>query len=190
MKIANYHINHRKKIIVAVLAAMLLAVAFIAWYMYHFQIGMFYPKKNAEESSSTTAPPNTVNYQTPSDKELAAGREIKERVASTSNSDDHTDQHQTNAEISISSAQVTDGTLYIRTIISLVTNNGTCQLSLIGPNDKTYSATSSVRAMATSSTCQGFNIPLSSLEKGIWSATVTYLNNDAKISTNKQVTIP
>lgn len=138
---------------------------------------------------------NGINYSAPSDEEKSTGDAIKQQGASGSDPVPEptppastTDSHST-VGVDITALNQSSGTLYVRTLIQTVTSSGTCSLSMVSANGKTYTASSSVQAGPSSSTCQGFNIPVSSLENGNWSVTISFQNDTLKGSATKDITI-
>lgn len=90
--------------------------------------------------------------------------------------------------MSITALNQTSTTLQIRTQINTVTSEGTCNLSLTN-GTQTVTRTSGVQALASVSTCQGFDVPLSSLPPGNWTAQITFSNTTSTGNVSKQITI-
>lgn len=83
----------------------------------------------------------------------------------------------------------TDDTLQIRALIeSIATNEGECNLVLT-MNDLSIAKSASLRALASTSTCAGFDIPLSELATGTWSAELSVTSGSSKGSVNKDIVI-
>jgi hypothetical protein len=89
----------------------------------------------------------------------------------------------------ITAANQNGETLQVRTLIQLVTNEGTCTVSLKRSDGKTYSEQASVQALSSATTCSGFNIPVSELGSGTWDLTVSFENSGYTASASKQVAI-
>lgn len=144
---------------------------------------------NLGSSDSVTKPTNTVNYSPASDAQAKEGAATKERVAENSKSDSPTEAQSTSPVIEITSTNISDDTYYIRTLIHTVTNSGTCTLRMVGPQQQSYSASSGVQSMATTSTCQGFNVPLKSLTSGSWKISIEFSDKSSSTTATKEVTI-
>lgn len=82
-----------------------------------------------------------------------------------------------------------NGSIYqVRTLINVVVSDGTCTLTLTNGNH-TVAKSSGVQANPSSSTCQGFDVPVSELSPGDWDLTVTFSNETHQAKTSKTVTI-
>jgi len=191
MQISKRNTGKRKIAIILAtlitLAAVAIATAVLA------KIGPFEPKDNGTDTH--------VNLDKPSDEQVKAGEAIKKDSVNSgdkgasSGSDSSTPPspsssgNTTDVTMNITAANQDSDTLYIRTLIQLVTSSGSCQIKMNGPNGKTYSATSNVQAVSSSSTCEGFNIPTSNLSAGNWTINVTFSNGSYSAATSKEVTI-
>lgn len=169
-----------KTLLIVSIAAVLIAGGIVAYL--HFT-----NKSNLTE--------NGINYNPPTQEEKSTGDAIKEQGAAGSDPAPEptpptspTDSRST-VGVEITALNQSSETLYIRALIQTVTSSGTCSLSMTSANGKTYSASASIQAGPSSSTCQGFNVPVSSLEKGSWSVTISFQNDTLKGSTAKDATI-
>lgn len=90
--------------------------------------------------------------------------------------------------MSITALEQTSSELQIRTQINTITSDGSCNL-LLTNGTQNVTQTAGVQALATVSTCKGFNVPLSSLSTGNWTAKVSFSNTTLSGSTAQQVTI-
>ncbi len=93
--------------------------------------------------------------------------------------------------LSVTSIVSQDGNVTVRTLISKVTTQGACALNITNStNGKTYRGEVGVRALASSSTCQGFTLPISELSGGSWVITIEYIVDgvsQGKVSQTEQV---
>ncbi|MBL8160198.1 hypothetical protein JNJ66_07135 [Candidatus Saccharibacteria bacterium] len=89
--------------------------------------------------------------------------------------------------LTITAANQNEGTLQIRTQIDAVWN-GTCYLNLT-MGDKRVSREAGIQAMASTSTCQGFDVPVSELAPGEWNLEVSASHDDKKTATSQKITI-
>lgn len=158
-------------------ATTIIVLVLIGWlyYAHHYQKWPFQPH------ASVTQPENTVNYSKPSDAQTSGGNSIKQQVAnqvknsqSSSGTTNPTANPAPKVTIDITSANKTASFLVVRALIQKITSAGSCVLTMQGPNGASYTSTVGVQALASASTCQGFNIPLSSLSSGQWSMTITF----------------
>jgi len=67
----------------------------------------------------------------------------------------------------ITTARVLDEELIIRIEIDQFLISGTCELTLT-KGEKKYSEKTNILADASTSTCEGFNVPINNLEGGVW----------------------
>jgi len=138
---------------------------------------------------------NGINYSAPSNEEKSTGDAIKQQNASegapSQQSTPSTSPSDSNSVVGmdITALNQSSGTLYARALIQTITSEGTCTLTASGPDGGTYTATASVQAGPSSSTCQGFDIPVSSLSPGSWSVTISFQNNALRGSSTKSVVI-
>ena len=79
----------------------------------------------------------------------------------------------------IDNTSLVNGSLQVRVTINEVINDGTCELSLVGPREQKYSNTTQIIAnSSTTSICNGFDVLVNDIERdrdkqtGKWSVTV------------------
>jgi flagellar basal body-associated protein FliL len=94
-----------------------------------------------------------------------------------------------NVQVAITAANQNGPTLQIRTLISTVDNTGTCTVALTSSGKATVTKTAGVQALASTSTCQGFDIPVSELSNGTWSILVQYSSTSLTGSVTQDVVI-
>jgi cytoskeletal protein RodZ len=165
-----------------------IVVTFLGWLYvaYHYQQ---WPFSSASESTKST---NAVDYSKPSSNQTKAGTQIKEDSAEKAKAQDTSGSGSTAPQattIDITAANKSNDTLMIRTLIQKVTNSGECVLSMTGPSGMSYSATSGVQAMASTSTCKGFNVPLSALAPGNWTINIEFNDGSDKSTTKTEVSL-
>lgn len=83
---------------------------------------------------------------------------------------------------------VVDGNLTLRITIDQSLASGTCSLKLIS-SGKTVSRSASVVSNPSSSTCEGFSVPVSELSDGQWSIEITVTSGDRTGTFKDKVTI-
>jgi len=71
----------------------------------------------------------------------------------------------------ITTSRVSGDNLIIRISIDQYLSSGVCKLSL-KKSDKTYEKSADISSDASTSTCEGFDIPISELENGSWTILV------------------
>ncbi len=190
MKIPINKRRFPKKIIIIVgISLLLLASALL--YVYAFN-GNLFGWKSAQNS------PSKVNYGPATTDQKQNGTTIKSNSASSS-STSGSDQTpaptpipgstQKSVAVTITSTNQNGSTFQIRALIAAVEDNGTCTLTLSQAGQQTVTKTAATQALASSSTCQGFDIPTSELSTGVWHATITYNSASLTGAATKDITI-
>jgi len=177
MKISSQSTGRKKVIIVAIISCALLLTGVAA--AYHYHVGPF--------SSSATS---SVDLNPATDEQKKSGTTSKQQsIESSDNKQGVTgsdqppapaaqpDGSKSKVETIITAANQNGATLQIRSLISTVTNDGTCTLALTNSSSQQIVKTSGVQALSTSSTCKGFDIPTSDLSIGEWQAVISYESN-------------
>lgn len=90
--------------------------------------------------------------------------------------------------IDITAVNQNETTVSIRSLIQRVTSAGTCSLSVTNENGKQYSETAGIQPLSSFSTCQGFDIPVSSVGSGKWSIVIKYTNGKEYGTASKDFT--
>ena len=80
-------------------------------------------------------------------------------------------------------------TLYIRSLIQTISSNGRCTLSMHNTSGQTYSNSVELQAGPSTSSCKGFNVPLSQLSPGKWTINIHYEDNNVTGDTEGEITI-
>lgn len=146
--------------------------------------------------TTPTQPTPAINYNPPTSEEKSAGDATKNSNTPSQSSTSTTPQTQptpgskTTVPVTITATNVSSSLFQIRALIESTTSTGTCTLSMQGPNGKTYSATAGIQVGPNSATCQGFDVPTSSLSSGNWQATITFTSDTQTGSASKAVAIP
>lgn len=153
-------------------ALVILLVAGYVYYAHHFQKWPF-PAAQSTSSSQGSSGANTTNYTAPTPDQVTSGTSTKEQAANAAQNTPSITQP-TTTSIPVTITHVEPGsTVQIGTLIGSITSTATCTLQMTGPGGKTYSANSGTQALSTSSTCEGFSVPMTSLSSGSWSVTIT-----------------
>lgn len=181
--------SRKKYVIIVVIILLLLASGSLA-YAYKTHIWPF-PK-----SSSDTA--QGVNYSPPTKEQSTAEGSTKQSssASETTGSDPSPDPtpsassgQKPSVNMTITSTNEAGGTLSIRTLIETISSSGSCTLAMTGPNNGVYNATSGSQAGPSTSTCEGFAIPVGSLASGKWRIVISYLDSSVQASATKDITI-
>lgn len=144
------------------------------------------------------------NTEPPSASQVDAGKQQKSQSADIGNSTKQnsgsdpapqpsqpTDGSTPTVGFNIVSASVNSSSniLHIRTMLQTVTSSGTCKLTMTGPEGKVFTATTDIQAGPSSSSCQGFDIPVSSLSPGAWDISIQYESDTATGLATKEITL-
>ena len=94
----------------------------------------------------------------------------------------------TQSTISITGTNQSPTTFSVRTVIDKVIGSGTCTITLTHQTTKVTHMVD-IQPLATTSTCKGFDIPLSQLSVGTWETSITFSGGGFSGSTTTQVEI-
>lgn len=166
--------GHSTAVISASSVIIFAVVAIVA--AYYFNVWPFNEQRPAE-SSSTATPALNEDSEEPTTSE----KPVDSTSNSVKNNPTKSNASSNGSSISITSVQKNVDMISVRTAIQEVTSSGECTLNVRNSsNNKTYSDTVGVQALASNSTCKGFNVPISELASGTWEITVTYMLNGAE----------
>ena len=195
MRIEKTNNKKAKLIILAVVMLILLLVA-LGVYFIGFKGTLFGWTPFADARTSD------INYGAPTKGQLNAGENIEKSTDKNSNSGknpndvgaDHPNQpiqsgtSKASVAVTLSSANQNDGVLQIRAMIGVLTNEGTCTLTLT-KSGKTVTRTADVQPLSNSTTCKGFDIPVAELSSGQWNARIDFENSTAIGTTTSTVKV-
>jgi hypothetical protein len=172
--------------------AAVLAIGSVA-YVYAFNGNLFGWTKNKDASA--------INLDKPTDEQKQAGNDIKKaNVDNESNkgSAGNTDTPpaptpspsggKSSVGVTITASAQSDGVFQLRTLVSAVVNTGTCTATFT-KGQQTVTKQAGVQSLPSTSTCKGFDIPVSELSPGQWDIIVTYENDTLSGQATKTVTI-
>lgn len=174
MKISSRTNGQRNLAIAGLLALALVGGAVAA--AYHYQLGPF--KKST--------PPNSINLAPPTADQKKAGDAAKQNAVqpaakSTPSGSDQppapvpqTGTSKNRVNVTITAANQTSSSYQIRALIEAVADNGTCTLTLTSSGGQSIVRTAGVQPLSTTSTCKGFDVPLSDLSPGTWNLLLSY----------------
>ena len=83
----------------------------------------------------------------------------------------------------------TSASLQVRAIINEVLSTGICTLTATRSGYTTVEYTADIQASANSTTCKGFDVPLSQLQSGVWRLTLSVTTGDETGVVEQDVTI-
>ncbi len=188
MNIPNNTSASRKKKIVALIVVIILIAGAGLVYLAVAKKWFFAPAHQQKDGKS-------INYNPPTNEQKNATGSSKNGTDESQGSDQSptptqpTSGGKASIGMTITAANQTNDTLLIRTLIQTISSNGTCTLSMVGPDGKAYAATAGVQANPSTSTCQGFNVPMSALAPGSWHITIDFEDSSTKTTASKDVTL-
>lgn len=134
---------------------------------------------------------NSIDFGPATKEQIDAGNQVK----SSSSSDTPTEptiipgSDKKSVQVSITAANQNDSTLQIRTLIGAVENTGLCTITLTSEGKTTVIKTAIAQALARTSTCQGFDIPVSEISIGTWHVLVEYNSDTLTGSATQDIVI-
>lgn len=172
-----------KKWLLGLLVILLLASVATAG-LYAMKLGPFATTNTSRSSDKQT---KDGNKDTPAVDEPEATDPSSNSAKNPEKTDDPAQS--SDKGVQITSAYVNGDIFQVRTLIPSVTAEGTCTIRMTSSDQTTYTATAGVQPLSSSSTCKGFDIPLSSLGSGTWTVTVTYSTATSSSTATKEVVI-
>lgn len=124
--------------------------------------------------NATNAPPakdiqssDNIDYKPPTPEQVSAGDTTKQDTINTDQTQPQTDSS-TPVPIVTSARSITSERVSLRFMIEGV-HEGSCSITLTGPNGAVVSKTARTQPLASTTTCQGFDISTAELSAGKWS---------------------
>jgi hypothetical protein len=158
---------------------------------YSYHVGPFH--SNSQTSTNLSPATNDQKKAGDTTKQNSSGTQnSKQNTTGSDQPPTPTPQANSNkriVEVSITAANQNGSLLQVRSLISAVVNTGTCTLTLTGPQANPIVKNSDTQALSTTSTCKGFDIPLSELSPGTWQVVIAYNSDSLTGSASKTVTI-
>ena len=181
MKTLNQASNTKKIILLALVVVVLGTLTY----------GVFAKQDNkwpfAKPSHITSDDRHDTNYKPPTDDQKLEGERIKERSVDQSDETTTPSTGKMKVSATITSANQNSGKLQIRFLIQAL-DKGTCVLRLT-KGTTTVTKTSNTQTLPNSTTCQGFDIPLSELSAGEWTYTMDFTSTKNTASVTDKVAI-
>lgn len=169
-----------KKLFLIIGGVVLLLTAYSALAYTTSNLWPFIPATQSQQTESDGSPSSEPQEQTPNTPPTNDNN-VKEQSNNTSTP-------QAAGDLIISAAAQNEGIVQIRALIGSVVGTGTCALTLSsGTNTVTRSV--GIQALPSSSTCQGFDIPVSELTPGVWDILITASYNSQTVSVTGKVEV-
>lgn len=170
------------KLIIASIVGVLLISAIL-----YFTVGKAYFEQSNSNSSTTN---NTQSDDTP---DSSAGDNDPTPVPGVTDNSTKTDTDEgTNPDqpsLVITSSNQNGSVFQVRVLINTVVSSGSCKITFTRENFASVEKTADIQAGPSTTTCKGFDIPLSELAVGSWTMKVTYIHNDYSAQSTKTIEI-
>lgn len=179
----SLHQRHRKlPYLIAAVALVLIGGAILAYALH--------PNATKKDSSGDSG----VNYTPPTSDEQQGEKTAEQTKppatdgsnssqtggtsSGTSGSSSGTGTTKKSVSVEITAANQNASTVTVRSIISgVVTNDGTCTLTLSKQGSSSVVKTSSAQSVTTYTTCKGFSLSSDGLAKGTWNVSLSYASS-------------
>lgn len=179
MRIVNKK-SHKKATTAVILAGVLVAASTVGYLSYT------HAHKTTVAANTQSTAADGVNLDPPTQEQVQAGATQKQSTIENSAKDDaNTTPTPTtsNLTVTLTANNTNNGVQQLRYLISQQLSSGTCTLTLTN-GSQTITKTAPVQALASSSTCQGFDITTSGMASGKWTAALTVTNGSQSGSTS------
>lgn len=135
---------------------------------------LYTPDKSNKEENQSSSETKTPQGSDPSPKPTPSSNGGKPTVS---------------VSITATTIDKTANVLYIRSLIQTVSSSGKCTLSMNNDSGSVYSSSAESQPGPSTSSCKGFNIPLSKLSPGKWKITIHYEDDSVTGNTEGEVNI-
>lgn len=176
-----------KKVILVTIISILIVVSGLAYYVFGLNGSLFGWKFHQDTAS------NTIDLAPPTQEQQKAGQDAKQSAIDEDQGKPNQDSDSPKVDedtlkISFTSVYQNDTTLQARVQIDPLVSKGSCTLTLV-KDGSMITKTAAVYAMASISTCQGFDVPVSELSVGTWNLTISVTSSSASgsASTSTQI---
>jgi hypothetical protein len=167
--------------IVIIILLVLVGGASVGYLTYKKYTNMPQPATPTQQSGPT------VNLDKPTNEEIDTGRKVKQ---DTINSAKNTDSQQPSDDpLTITLSDIGD-VLRIRTRLTTVTSEGSCDLTLSNGQQTLVQASVGLQPLSNYTTCKGWDIPVDTLSSGKWTTTVTAHITSTTYTATSDITIP
>lgn len=135
---------------------------------------LYTPDKSNKEENQSSSETKTPQGSDPSPKPTPSSNGGKPTVS---------------VSITATTIDKTANVLYIRSLIQTVSSSGKCTLSMNNDSGSVYSSSAESQPGPSTSSCKGFNIPLSKLSPGKWKIAIHYEDDSVTGNTEGEVNI-
>jgi hypothetical protein len=191
MKIPSKSHRINKKFITAGIVAVLLLTT-AAVYVYAFNGDILGWNNHSKDKDSSGGNPATDEQKDTGDEikknNLETSKPNTESENSTQNGSSTNGNGKKTVDLIITASAQNGSTYQVRTLVGTVTSTGTCTLTLTR-GAASVVKTAGLQATANSSTCRGFDVPVSELYPGEWQLNISFENDQLTGSASKTIEI-
>lgn len=182
MKLLEKKKTNRTKLFVLVSVAAVVAVAATVYY------SVFMNKPEGSQTTNTT-PTNKTKGDTKEQNPTSTNKPAREQEKQNNKQYEGSPVDNNNTLTGLINYKgLSGGELVIRTTIDQAISLGTCQLKLTN-GQKVVTKTAPIAQNPSSSTCQGFNVPLAELGSGNWNIDITVVSGERSATLTSTITI-
>lgn len=187
MKLHHSNTSRFKKPVFVVVSILLLSVGYVGVAFGY----SWWPFPDKTDNFKSATPEEITNGETIKTRNIEDG-DSKQSSGSTPLPDPSPseDGGKPTVDAQITAVNVDTSMLRIRVLIQSITNSGMCILTLTKEGVLPYSLSADVQSLPNGTTCEGFDIPLSELSSGVWTANVEFENDSIRATTSEEITVP
>ena len=179
------HTSKRRNMVKIALIIVLIIGLASAYIVYTYkQKGAFSSNSAATQESPILSDEVKHQADTPSTTQSSS----KEPVQTTNNVND-TAAPPNNVTVTITALGQSGSTLQVRALINELWSDGQCTLTLSRPGSASITKYAKTQPLSSQSTCAGFDIDTTQLDRGTWSAKVAVAKDNQSAFTSKDIEI-
>lgn len=177
----------KRKLLLAVSAAAILAIAYL---VYSYSFDGIWPFSSNKDSGITTTTESSDTKSSANNQASDEAKNPNKTPVQYESSGSGSVQSSPSLTGVISYKSINNGTLSIRLIINQVLTQGSCKLTLRNHSPgKVVQTQADIITNPSSSTCKGFDTPISNLSSGNWDITVEIVSGNRNGTITGQVSI-
>lgn len=169
--------NHKNKKIVRILCLLLILAVSYVILANIFSLPPFTKKTESSVAEETLSQAGNVIEKTSEKTETDGTNKISktpiQNEGDNPNNLDFITGYVSNKNVDLESKK-----LIIRVVIDQFLSGGQCELNLVGQSGESYSGSAQVINNPSSSTCEGFDVPLEKLSSGRWTIAISVKSNN------------
>ncbi len=166
----------KKSLVISTIA--IAAALIVGFCTYYYFVGQ--KDESTDTTSSQQAEDSEPEYTDgPTDDQIKDGTDIKQQAIDKSKNEETNEGKEIG--IVITRAAQSNGEVQVRVLLEAITS-GTCSLAITNGGES-YSKSADTQTLSSSTTCKGFDIPVSELGTGTWNIKVSFSSDLSSSST-------